>query len=159
MAITELVASVSGKKLLPFLGVAGIAYFCVALFVAKNLGDPARALRAELTADAGAGVMSEEERQDYVKRSVKVEDFTVERSPQNGGRAGARVRGLIRNTGTKPLHAATLTLTAKDTKGTDLSTFQEDVVGSSRLDPGQARPFDFQIPDKAEYDRFEPKLR
>ncbi len=148
---------VSGKKVLPLLGVAGLAYFCVALYIAKDLGGPARAFRAQQTADAGVGVMSEEERGDYLKESVKVENFAVRASPDANG--FVEVQGVVRNVGPKPLHAAKLVVRAIDADGRIRATHQEDVLGPSRLDPGQARPFGFRLPAQAEGLRFEPMLQ
>ena len=155
-------AQISGKKLLPVLGVVGIAYFCFALYVSKDLGDPARVNRARLTADAGVERMSEEDREDYLLRSVRIEDFAVTPASKPDGDVVPgmlTVTGTIANDGDRPLHAARLVVTTKDADGAVGSSFQEDLLEEAVLAPGQEKRFRFRIPRKPSYRDFEYRLR
>ena len=157
------VAQVSGKKLLPFLGVIGIGYFVFALYVSQHLGDPARANRARLTADAGIDRMTEEERQDYLLKSIRIDEFAVEPTSKPG--ADGTVSGMLTvkakvyNIGDRALHSATFLLTTKDADGKVRSTFREDLLAGDALEPGQHRDFSFKIPDKLDYKDFDYRLR
>ncbi len=156
------VAQISGKKLLPVLGAVGIAYFCFALYVAKDLGDPARANRARLTADAGVDRMSEEDREDYLLRSVRIDGFSVTPATKPDGETVPgllTVAGTIANDGDRPLHAATLMVMTKDADGAVGSSFQEDLLKDAVLSPGQEKRFRFRIPRKPTYRDFEYRLR
>ena len=158
-------AQVSGKKLLPIFAIAGVGFFALALYVAKDLGDPARANRERLTLDGGAAVsmMSEEERVEYLKTGLQVEGFNVgpERKPGTEETVPGllRVEGTIKNVGDRAVHVAHLFVLTKDDEGKVLSTFQQNVLERGALEPGQARSFRFRIPDRPKYKGFDFQLR
>ena len=156
-------AQISGKTILPFLGIGAVAYFAFAMFIAKDLGDPARANRDRLTADAGVTALSDADRSAYLALQVKVEDFSVapETRPDSDKRVGGllRVTGRIVNAGTQAVPGLTVMVLAKDEAGRVLASFQDGVSPPTPIEPNGTRTFAFTIPEKPDYAAFEPKLR
>ncbi|MEM7674431.1 MAG: FxLYD domain-containing protein [Myxococcota bacterium] len=158
-------AEVSGKKLIPVLGVAGLAFIGLGYFISQDLGEPARANRARLLKDAGVvkNRLPEGEREAYLRDQLVVEGFKVEpeiRADTNKPVPGLlRVTGQIKNTGEFGVDTLILFVNTKNEQGAVVSTFQQNLIEREPLAPGQARRFRFRIPAREKFADFDYRLR
>lgn len=156
---------ISGKTLLPVLGVGAVLFIGVALFIDQDLGDAARANRTRMSVDGGVGVemMSETERAAYVKDNLRIERFSVGPQPKPDSEEVVpgvlKVEGTLINEGDRVVHKVTVMVTTKNEANEVRSTFQESVVERRALQPKESRPFKFRIPDRPEYKAFDYQLR
>ncbi|MEL7367411.1 MAG: hypothetical protein AAFN74_00755 [Myxococcota bacterium] len=158
-------AEVSGKKIIPILGIAGAAFMGLGYFISQDLGGPARANRARLTRDAGPsiGQLTQKERADYLENKLLVEGFTVEPETRPDTQKPVpgvlRVKGQVKNTGDLAVDKVVMFVNTKDETGIVVSTFQQNLADRGPLAPGEVRSFLFRIPARKTFTDFDYKLR
>lgn len=138
-----------------------------ALFAAGGAAWFVLGQREEPAASVGSpqpGLMTEEERQAYVKEHVRVVDLKV--GPDTKPDSEEPVPGLLRvtgkviNEGDREIDRVVVVVFPKDGKGEVMAIDQQDVIIDLPFEPDEIREFRFQIRDRPGFSgTFDHELR
>lgn len=101
------------------------------------------------------GVMTDAEREAYVKEFVRAVDVKVgaDTKPESDEAVPGllRVTGKVINEGDETIDRVVMVVFPKDAKGEVIAMDQQDVIIDAPLEPDEIREFRFQIRDRPEF--------